>query len=224
MTRTTLNPKVSSLGSDPAPKGVSLPSDNHQIRDAYGSAGANPYKNIISGQPRAASLSPDDSTPIGDMMNEIRGVERGPRMDPMQAYLSTLMMGDDVPGPTPSDFELPNVPLLQRDILRRNRAGLGMGAIVERYSALEKVIKGLMSNAQRTINSADMSQISAHEIESLRDYKGLLRERLILCREQLAEAQRVYRQEQIDNPVEHRLDGDIDIDAVLPWIRNFFDR
>lgn len=213
MTRTNLNPKVSSvgIGQDTQIPQNTVGEGPQRTRDDYISQGSNPYRNLVSGQPRAISAPPpDNSTPIGDMMGVIQNERTGRRQDPMQAFIGSLMMGDDGAGPSPTDFEIPRVPMLQRDILRRNTAGVRLRPIVQRYAALERVIGNLISNAQRAINSAGISNMDSREIESLREYKSELRERLILCRDQLAEARRAYNQERIDNPPESDLDEEVE--------------
>lgn len=201
MTRTYLNPKVSSIGTQTGASETPsrVDNDNGRPQDSYVNEAANPYRNLVSGQTKAVSIPPpDNTTPIGDLMSVVRNERARGRQDPMQAFIGTLMMGDDGAGPSPSDFELPAVPLLQRDILNRNTAGIGMKPIVERYVALERVIQNLISNAQSAINSATTTHMDPREIESLREYEGKLMERLILCRDELAKARRAYNREQTE--------------------------
>lgn len=73
-----------------------------------------------------------------------------------------------------------------------------MGPVVERYAALEKVLIVMYDDLKLSLNSRNMSSMTASEIRSLNQYKEKLVESLRECRAELKLSRKYYQAQKND--------------------------
>lgn len=193
MSKTDFNPKVSSIplrGDSIAGRDNPQPFKNQSARaDFYAPAGADPYKALLSGQPKA------ETTPIQEMLGtdgSAAPVNPSKRdLTGMDIFLEGFLMGDNDPGKaSPADFEDVYVPAMQTLL----RSGIkddipSLKGIRDRYEGLELMLQNLIESAEATLSNPQTGYIMREDqIEALSAHKKELEHKLFFCRQQLGKA------------------------------------
>lgn len=201
MSRINVNAKADEVGgeltspqdSSPAP----ITPEENSPTDNYQSSGTNPYRNLLSGRPKA-TIAPG---PLAELTGAQDAVDNTPPDDPIRALIGTYMMGDYNPNrASVNDFEIPYVPIAER--IQNAIPGVRNASLVSRYEALEMTIERLISYANRMLRPRNAVRLSNNEIAALGEYREALRERLTLCQNQLREARADLVVEERDRQVE----------------------
>ena len=183
MTKTTLNPKVSSYKSDslkdtPSPKALK---DEFGNNDKYVNPAPNKYKGLVTGTTSQEPSLIEDMLSANEQMSKIS-------KEPIQDLIGYLMTDDSGPKPSAdTDFQALNVPDFHKDVLSQG-SQTGMLAYVTKYQGLEKTILKLKSENSKALDPKSSAFMTADEIASLRDYSYQLDSALLNCRIQLKEA------------------------------------
>ena len=158
--------------------------------DAYAAQTSDQYKNLVEGNPKASDL--------GEFDQSQNGPRRRPQ-DPIQALLGGFMIGEARERhPSIYDHEMPYVPDLKRDIFKKDPTRhKNMQPVVKRYAALEKVIKTLIRETDKSLDRRNMARMKTGEIRALRAYSEALRHTLRKCRQQLDTARHFYELEKL---------------------------
>lgn len=173
-----------------------------KAQDAYKAASPDAYKGLLSGSYKAESLE-------GGCLNEMREYEDGtksyrytPTYDQhIQNLISSRMLGPTRKYPARDTLgNIPRVPNLQKDILSLTKIEDGntpyvdlMENVVDRYSALEKVLVTMYNNLLIALDSRNSWRMTAGEIREMISYKDKLGEALNYCRVQYEQATSILR-------------------------------
>lgn len=190
MTKTTLNPKVSSYKSESQGTAASVKAAKAETsnNDNYVKSTPSKYKGLITG------FKAEEDSLIEQMLDADEQMSAVSK-DPMQDLIGYLMMDDSGASPNAStDFEIPNVPDFHRDVLSIGIQS-GMLAYVTKYQGLEKTIVKLKNENSKALDPKSSAYMTADEIKSLKDYSEQLEQALLNCRIQLKEATYYYNWE-----------------------------
>jgi len=123
---------------------------------------------------------------IGDMMNEINGVEEaGYYKGPIDAILDSMVMNDPVTDTAyMTDYDLPEVPYVL-DLFKDN-PGLqdDVKPLVDRYEALKDTLEELQTNALLALKQP----MTVDEVKSTQRYLEDINKSLGICNEQIESA------------------------------------
>lgn len=190
MAKADFNPKVSSIplrGGPVAGRDDPKPFKNQSARaDSYASAGADPYKALLSGQPKA------ETTPIQEMLGtdgSALPVNPSKRdLTGMDIFLEGFLMGDNDPGKaSAADYEDVYVPPMHTLL----RTGIkddihALKGIRDRYEGLKVTLENLIANAEATLGDPQTGYImTTDQIEALSAHKKELEKKLFFLEQQL---------------------------------------
>ncbi|MFA4874273.1 MAG: hypothetical protein WC956_04160 [bacterium] len=192
MTKTAPTSKIQYITEPYAAKPASEQKSKSQgISDSYAEAGSNAYKGLVAGN--KAKAEPIAEGVIGEMMDaaENKPIRKLTYYDKIQNILSAYASIGDTKENVGRDIngDIPVIPDLRKDILDgHNMLNVPMRPVVQRYSALEKVLIKMLTTAKRSLKSDRVCNMTATEIRSMQSYEKKLNEALANCRQQLGDA------------------------------------
>lgn len=187
----TANLKISAISTRRHSHETSVPGTTNETpanSDQYVDSGANDYKTLVSGNPKARETSP-----IQEMFGVIEAGRPQAKRDPYQVLLEEMLYGDAGPQAKPSDFEDIYIPSF-KDIRKRS-SGLantsdGAQGILDRFLGLEETLNILLTEMDKSLNSSNAStKFREDELAAMRDRKSELQQQLGFCRKQIREAE-----------------------------------
>jgi len=191
MTKTNATAKVSYVKPDAFEKPkASNEAKAQAATDVYKSSDADAYKSLIGGNVKAESFEGGVLEEMFDAASNVPQQRQG-YYDRMQDFLGTMMVGDarwKAPQDTVGD--IPYVPDLHKDILKYDvEKAKMMEPVVERYSALKKVLSDMIDVATASLHSRNMSKMTASEYRSMEAYRRKLKLTLRECNIQMERAE-----------------------------------
>lgn len=173
---TRIDPKISIV--DPKPS-----QNDEQYRGDAAPSGNTKFIKVENQDPWKALTTGSD---IGDMVNEMNGVEETARKHPIDALLDSMIIVDPIADYRfGSEHSIPDVPDVHKDLFKDNpRLKSNMEPIVERYEALKMTLEELRDSTLASLKNP----MNTWEIQSNQKYIEDLNKALMRVEAQLEEA------------------------------------
>lgn len=193
MSKTEFNPKSSTI-SPAANTGDVKPQHapeekSARAKDIYQTSAGDPYRGLVSGNPKAAKFPLDELTGLFAPENKPVKMSR----DPMQRFIKETFAGGDPYITTPSSFESVNVPNFFKDIAKRTpgieRGTSTMKPVVNKYKNLKELIETLIAQTNASLKTENAKNMSYREIRALQERRGYLDKKLAECVGELSKAE-----------------------------------
>lgn len=162
--------------------------------DQFEAAKANSYQSLVSGgSAKAECINGGVISEMAQADNQVQ-YAKPTHYNGIQAILSDLSVGNVREcGPCDTHGDIPSVPDLEQDILKRTYNFNNMEPIVRKYQALEKTLTAMAITAEKGLSPSNMSTMTANEYEDLRSYLKEIQSRLATCRKELIKSKDLYQ-------------------------------